>query len=42
MEFAASLMKEGSVSEQHRQRALAGAAPESLLAKNLRNFNAPK
>jgi hypothetical protein len=42
MEFAASLMKEGSVSEQHRQRAAVGAAPGSLLAKNLRNFNAPK
>jgi len=42
MEFAASLMREGSVSEEHRQRALAGAAPESLLARNLRNFSAAK
>jgi hypothetical protein len=35
MEFAASLMKEGPASNQHRQRAAAGAATGSLLAKNL-------
>jgi len=35
MEFAASLMKEGSAANAHRQRALAGARPGSLLAKNL-------
>ena len=35
MEFAASLMKEGPASTQHRQRAAAGAAAGSLLAKNL-------
>jgi len=42
MEFAASLMKEGSVSAEHRRRASAGAAPGSLLAKNLSNQNAAK
>jgi hypothetical protein len=36
MEFAASLMKEGRVSEAHRRKAEAGATPGSLLAKNLR------
>jgi len=35
MEFAASLMKEGSAADAHRQRAVAGARPGSLLAKNL-------
>jgi hypothetical protein len=35
MEYAASLMKEGPVSAEHRRRALAGAAAGSLLAKNL-------
>jgi hypothetical protein len=35
MEFAASLMKSGAVSADHRRRALAGALPESLLARNL-------
>jgi hypothetical protein len=35
MEFAASLMKSGAVADAHRQRARAGAAPGSLLAKNL-------
>lgn len=35
MEFAASLMKEGGESKEHRRRAIAGAAPGSLLAKNL-------
>jgi hypothetical protein len=35
MEFAASLMKEGSVSADHRRRAEAGAVPGSLLARNL-------
>jgi hypothetical protein len=35
MEFAASLMKPGAVSAEHRRRAVEGAAPGSLLAKNL-------
>ncbi len=35
MEFAASLMKSGAVSEEHRRRAAAGAAAGSLLARNL-------
>ena len=35
MEFAASLMKEGTVSAEHRRRALTGAPGGSLLAKNL-------
>ena len=35
MEFAASLMKEGPISAEHRQRAAAGASAGSLLAKNL-------
>lgn len=35
MEFAASLMKPGAISAEHRRRAVAGAAPGSLLAKNL-------
>ena len=35
MEFAASLMKEGAAADAHRQRAVAGARPGSLLAKNL-------
>jgi hypothetical protein len=35
MEFAASLMKEGAVSAEHRRRALAGATAGSLLARNL-------
>lgn len=35
MEFAASLMKEGPASAEHRQRAAAGATAGSLLAKNL-------
>ena len=42
MEFAASLMKEGATSAEHRRRAQAGAAPGSLLAKNLRNFTLGK
>jgi hypothetical protein len=37
MEFAASLMKEGAASAEHRRRALAGATTGSLLAKNLAN-----
>lgn len=37
MEFAASLMKEGAVSADHRRRARAGATAGSLLAKNLAN-----
>ena len=37
IEFAASLMKDGSVSEEHRRRAAAGAQPGSLLARNLAN-----
>lgn len=35
MEFAASLMKEGPVSAEHRRRAATGATAGSLLAKNL-------
>jgi hypothetical protein len=35
MEFAASLMKDGPTSAEHRRRALAGAPAGSLLAKNL-------
>jgi hypothetical protein len=35
MEFAASLMKEGPVSTEHRRKAIAGAKAGSLLAKNL-------
>jgi hypothetical protein len=35
MEFAASLMKEGPVSTEHRRKAMAGAKAGSLLAKNL-------
>ena len=35
MEYAASLAKEGSAATAHRQRAMAGARPGSLLAKNL-------
>ena len=35
MELAASLMKEGPISAEHRQRAAAGASAGSLLAKNL-------
>jgi hypothetical protein len=35
MEFAASLMKDGTVSAEHRRRALTGAPAGSLLAKNL-------
>ena len=35
MEFAASLMKDGPASAEHRRRAVAGAKAGSLLAKNL-------
>jgi hypothetical protein len=35
MEFAASLMKEGPTSAEHRRRAVSGAPAGSLLAKNL-------
>lgn len=35
MEFAASLMTQGSVSAAHRARATATAAPDSLVARNL-------
>lgn len=35
MEFAASLMKSGAVSDEHRRRAQAGARAGSLLARNL-------
>jgi hypothetical protein len=38
MEFAASLMQGGSVAAEHRRRAVAGAQPGSLLAKNLTNY----
>ena len=37
MEFAASLMTQGTVSEGHRRRALAGTTAGSLLAKNLQH-----
>ncbi|MPZ20214.1 MAG: hypothetical protein GEV06_20195 [Luteitalea sp.] len=37
MEFAASLMKEGAASAEHRRRAVAGANAGSLLARNLDN-----
>ena len=35
MEFAASLMKEGTAAAEHRRRAAAGASAGSLLARNL-------
>jgi hypothetical protein len=35
MEFAASLMKDGAVAAEHRRRAVAGAARDSLLARNI-------
>ena len=35
MEFAASLMKDGTVATEHRRKAMAGAKAGSLLAKNL-------
>ena len=35
MEFAASLMKSGAASANHRRRAAAGATAGSLLARNL-------
>ena len=35
MEFAASLMKNGPIAEDHRRKALAGAKAGSLLARNL-------
>jgi hypothetical protein len=35
MEFAASLMKDGTVADEHRRRASAGASTDSLLARNL-------
>jgi hypothetical protein len=35
MEYAASLMKEGAASAEHRRRAAAGAPAGSLLARNL-------
>lgn len=35
MEFAASLMREGTASAEHRRRAVAGAKTGSLLARNL-------
>ena len=37
MEFAASLMSEGTASANHRRRAAAAAAQGSLLARNLQN-----
>ena len=37
MEFAASLMKDGAASAEHRRRAEAGASSGSLLARNLAN-----
>ena len=38
MQFAASLMQHGTVGAEHRRRAAAGAAKNSLLAKNLANI----
>jgi len=38
MEFAASLMTRNPVAAEHRRRAVAGAAKDSLLAKNLASF----
>jgi hypothetical protein len=38
MEFAASLMKEGPASAEHRRRAASGAPTGSLLARNLANY----
>jgi hypothetical protein len=35
MEFAASLMKDGPTSAEHRRKAVAGATAGSLLARNL-------
>ncbi len=35
MEFAASLMKDGNAASEHRRKAMAGAKPGSLLARNL-------
>jgi len=35
MEFAASLMQQGTAAEAHRRRAVAGAARGSLLARNI-------
>ena len=35
MEFAASLMQQGTVAAEHRRRAIAGAPAGSLLAKNI-------
>jgi hypothetical protein len=35
MEFAASLMKDGTAAAEHRRRAVAGAPEGSLLAKNI-------
>ena len=35
MEFAASLMTQGASAAEHKRRAIAGATPGSLLAKNL-------
>jgi hypothetical protein len=35
MEFAASLMQQGTVAAEHRRRAIAGAPKGSLLAKNI-------
>ena len=39
MEFAASLMKTGAVSEQHRRNAAARARPGSLLARALKSID---
>ena len=38
MEFAASLMTQGTVAAEHRRHATTGAQPGSLLAKNLANY----
>jgi hypothetical protein len=39
LEFAASLMHEGTAATEHRRRAVAGAPRGSLLAKNLERVN---
>jgi phosphoglycolate phosphatase-like HAD superfamily hydrolase len=39
IEFAASLMTQQPLASAHRNRAASGAAPDSLLARNLASFN---
>ena len=38
MEFAASLMTQGAASSAHRARAVATAAPDSLVARNISRY----